>query len=635
MLGFVAMAGSDRFETLVDLFTQSIAKFGSRELFGTKAQGIWRFSTYAEFGLDVDKVRGGLASLGVGKGDKVAIIANNRVEWAVCAYASYTLGAAFVPMYEAQLEKDWEYIVADCEAKVLFVASRAIFDKTKPFLDKLPTLEHLVLLESDEAELGNRSSTYERLRASGTEAPIVHPSASEVASFIYTSGTTGEPKGVVLSHANIASNVAAVEHLFPVQPSDRSLSFLPWAHSFGQTCELHFLMARGASMGICEAVDKIIENLAEVHPTILISVPRIFNKLYTAVQKQIGSKPALVQTLVKSALAATAKQREGRALGLLERIVLAVADKIVFSKVRARFGGKLRFAISGGAAISTEVAEFIDSLGITIYEGYGLSETSPIAAVNYPGHRKIGSVGQAIPGVEIVIDDAAGAGESRYGQKEGEILVFGPNVMVGYHHRPEESAAVITNRPPPTSSGGSSRPPTRGLRTGDMGYLDTDGYLYITGRIKEQYKLENGKYVVPTPIEEELKLSPYVANVMVYGDNRPHSVALVVVNRDAVETWAQKNGLAGKTEELLEHPKMRDLFEKEIARLSKKFKGYEALGGFALIADDFTTDNGMLTPSLKLKRRKVLEVYGDLLESIYATQRAKPKADVGAAVSAA
>jgi long-chain acyl-CoA synthetase len=168
-----------------------------------------------------------------------------------------------------------------------------------------------------------------------------------------------------------------------------------------------------------------------------------------------------------------------------------------------------------------------------------------------------------------------------------------------------------------------------------MGYLDTDGYLYITGRIKEQYKLENGKYVVPTPIEEELKLSPYVANVMVYGDNRPHSVALVVVNRDAVETWAQKNGLAGKTEELLEHPKMRDLFEKEIARLSKKFKGYEALGGFALIADDFTTDNGMLTPSLKLKRRKVLEVYGDLLESIYATQRAKPKADVGAAVSAA
>jgi long-chain acyl-CoA synthetase len=463
----------------------------------------------------------------------------------------------------------------------------------------------------------------------------VHPSASEVASFIYTSGTTGEPKGVVLSHANIASNVAAVEHIFPVQPSDRSLSFLPWAHSFGQTCELHFLMARGASMGICEAVDKIIENLAEVHPTILISVPRIFNKLYTAVQKQIGSKPALVQTLVKSALAATAKQREGRALGLLERIVLAVADKIVFSKVRARFGGKLRFAISGGAAISTEVAEFIDSLGITIYEGYGLSETSPIAAVNYPGHRKIGSVGQAIPGVEIVIDDAAGAGESRYGQKEGEIVVFGPNVMVGYHHRPEESAAVITNRPPPTSSGGSSRPPTRGLRTGDMGYLDTDGYLYITGRIKEQYKLENGKYVVPTPIEEELKLSPYVANVMVYGDNRPHSVALVVVNRDAVETWAQKNGLAGKTEELLEHPKMRDLFEKEIARLSKKFKGYEALGGFALIADDFTTDNGMLTPSLKLKRRKVLEVYGDLLESIYATQRAKPKADVGAAVSAA
>jgi long-chain acyl-CoA synthetase len=635
MIAFSAMASSEPFETLVDVFTQSIANFGPKELFGTKTGGVWRFSTYAEFGREVDELRGGLASLGVGKGDKVAIIANNRVEWAVSAYATYTLGGTFVPMYEAQLEKDWEYIVADCEARVLIVATRAILEKTKPLLGKLPKLEHIVLLENDDAANGEKTSTYEKLRRSGRDAPLEHPSPSDIAGFIYTSGTTGEPKGVILSHANIASNVAAVRHIFPIDSSDRSLSFLPWAHSFGQTCELHFLFSRGASMGICEAVDKIIDNLSEVRPSLLISVPRIFNKLYTAVQKQLASKPPIIQKLVKSALEATAKQRHGCALGLPDRVVVALTDWLVFSKVRARFGGKLRFAISGGAALSTEVAEFIDSLGVTVYEGYGLSETSPIATANYPGHRKIGSVGQAIPGVDIVIDGAAFGGESGE-YKEGEILVFGPNVMVGYHNRPEDNAAAFTNRPPlPSPEGGPPRV-VRGFRTGDMGRVDADGFLFITGRIKEQYKLENGKYVVPTPLEEELKLSPYIANAMAYGDNRPYNVALIVANLDALGSWAEKNAVhAAKAEELLEHPKVRNLYEKEIARLSKKFKGYEAVTGFALIAHDFTTDNGMLTPSLKLKRRKVLEAYASLIEGIYAKQPARPKSATDAAATAA
>jgi long-chain acyl-CoA synthetase len=625
------MAGPERFESLVDIYTQSIDKFSARELFGTKTSGVWRFSTYAEFARDVDKLRGGLASLGVGKGDRVAIIANNRAEWAVSAYATYTLGAAFVPMYEAQLEKDWEYIVLDCEAKVLIVATRAIFDKTKALLGKLPKLEHLVLLEADEAANGEKTSTYDKLCRSAKEAPMDHPLPSDIAGFIYTSGTTGEPKGVILSHSNIASNVAAVEEILPVEPSDRSLSFLPWAHSFGQTAELHVLFSRGASMGICEGVDKIVDNLAEVQPTILISVPRIFNKIYAGVQKQIADKPPLVQKLVNGALRATAKRRDGRALGLWDRVVLAIADKLVFTKVRARFGGKLRYAVSGGAAMATEVAEFVDSLGITIYEGYGLSETSPIATVNCPGHRKIGSVGRAIPGVEIVIDTSVGGGE-RNGYKEGEILVYGPNVMVGYHNRPEENAAAFADGALAVSPGQRLRAGAHGFRTGDMGYLDADGFLFITGRIKEQYKLENGKYVVPTPLEEELKLSPYIANAMAYGDNRPYNVALIVANLDALKGWAEKNKIdAAKTEELLRHPKVRSLFEEEIARLSKKFKGYEAVRAFALIADDFTTANGMLTPKLSLKRRKVLEAYGGLIEGIYA----KPPATREAAASAA
>jgi long-chain acyl-CoA synthetase len=611
------MPTSERFETVVDILTHSVPKFSSRELFGTKTSGTWRWSTYSQFGRDVDQLRGGFASIGVGKGDRVAIISNNRVEWAVSAYATYSLGGAFVPMYEAQLEKDWEFIVGDCEAKVLIVATRAILDKTKAFLGKLPKLQHIVLLEDDESANGERVSTYKKLKGLGKEAAVVRPQASDIAGFIYTSGTTGVPKGVILSHSNISSNVTAVQDIFPMNENDRSLSFLPWAHSFGQTCELHVLFSRGASMGICEAVDKIIDNLAEVQPTLLFSVPRIFNKLYTAVQKQIASKPPIVQKLVKRALKITAKKRDGQPLGVLDNVILALTDKLVFSKVRARFGGKLRYAFSGGAAISREVAEFIDGLGVTVYEGYGLTETSPIATANCPDHRKIGSVGQAIPGVKIVIDSSAGGGEKN-GYKEGEILVYGPNVMVGYHNRAEENAAVFTK--------------DGGFRTGDMGYLDKDGFLYITGRIKEQYKLENGKYVVPTPLEEELKLSPYIANAMVYGDNKPFNVAIIVANVDALKSWAKKSELGeGDPDALLQHPKVRELFSKEVEQFSNKFKGFESVKSFALIAEDFTTDNGMLTPSLKLKRRKVMEAYGTLIEGLYAKKPARAQTAASAA----
>ncbi len=616
------MSGTPRFDTLVDIFTQSAAKYPSRELFGTKRHGAWRFSTYADFERDVNKLRGALASLGAGKGDRIAIISNNRVEWAVAAYATYTLGGAFVPMYEAQLEKDWEFILDDCEAKFLFVATRAIFDKTKAFLGKIKGLSHIVLLEDDPSANGDATSTYKKLLDAGKESPIQKPAPSDIAGFIYTSGTTGAPKGVILSHSNIASNVSAVHEVFPMDRDDRSLSFLPWAHSFGQTCELHALISQGASMGICEAVDKIIDNLAEVKPTLLFSVPRIFNKLYTAVQKQIASKPPLVQKLVKRALKVTAKQRNHEALGLVDQLVLALTDRLVFSKVRARFGGRLKYAFSGGAAISRDVAEFIDSLGVTVYEGYGLTETSPIATANYPGQRKIGSVGRAIPGVKIVIDSSAGGGEKN-GYKEGEILVYGPNVMVGYHNRAEENSAVFKTL---VVDG------AKGFRTGDLGYLDSEGFLYITGRIKEQYKLENGKYVVPTPLEEELKLSPYIANAMVYGDNRPYNVAILVANVDALKGWAQKNEIGtSDTASLLTNSKIKELYEKEVETYSKKFKGFESVNGFALIAEDFTTDNGMLTPSLKLKRRKVIEVHGALIDGLYVKKAKRVESSASAA----
>ncbi|MBX3185483.1 MAG: long-chain fatty acid--CoA ligase [Labilithrix sp.] len=580
-----------KFQTLVDVYHDAIKTFPDSPLFGTKKSGHWDWMTYLEFGKLTDGFRAGLSELGLKRGDRIAIIANNRAEWAVAAYACFGLGVAFVPMYEAQLPKDWEFIVKDCEAKALIVATDAICEKTKDFLESVPSLTHIISLDAA-TKATDKVKTFKALAATKAKVPTIKPEPKDVACFIYTSGTTGNPKGVILSHGNIASNVSAIHDCFPMSSMDRSLSFLPWAHSFGQTVELHGLFSMGASLAIAESVEKILDNLAETKPTLLFSVPRIFNKLYAAVQKQISTKPGIVQSMVKTSLATRGKQRLGQEVSLAEGLVLALTDKVVFSKVRARFGGNLKYAFSGGAAISTEVAEFIDGLGITVYEGYGLTETSPIATANWPDNRKIGSVGRAIPGVSISISE------------EQEIIVHGPNVMLGYHNRKEENDAVFT------ADGG--------FRTGDMGKLDDEGFLFITGRIKEQYKLENGKYVVPTPLEEQLKLCPYVLNVMVYGDNKPYNVALVVANADAVKKWGAENGVSeGDADKLMTNSKVRALFKSELDKYGEKFKGFEGIKDFALTAEDFTTENGMLTPSLKVKRRKVVEKYQSVIEALY------------------
>ena len=608
---------SAKYETLVDIFNASSKSFGPSPFIGQKKAGSWQWTTYRDFSEMVEKVRGGLAALGLQRGDRLAIISNNRLEWAVSAYACFGLGVAFVPMYEAQLEKDWEFIVKDCDAKALIVATDAILEKTKGFLGTIPSLKHIINFGgANGADKGQGITTYKALLEAGKTAAAITPAKNDTACLIYTSGTTGDPKGVILSHFNIASNVQAIHECFPMGTDDRSLSFLPWAHSFGQTVELHGLFSMGASLAICEAVDKIIDNLAEVQPTLLFSVPRIFNKLYGAVQKQISSKPSLVQNMVKAALRAKGKQRTGETLGFGDGIVVALTDRLVFSKVRARFGGRLKYAFSGGAAISKDVAEFIDSLGVTVYEGYGLTETSPIATANWPGNRKIGSVGKAIPGVKVMIDAGDGTFTTKEGV-EGEILVYGNNVMQGYHNRKEENDAVFTK--------------DSGFRTGDMGRLDKDGFLYITGRIKEQYKLENGKYVVPTPLEEQLKLSPLITNVMVYGDNKPFNVALVVANVEGVKEFARAKGLGGDVDALLKNDAVRARFAEEIKRYGEHFKGFEEVKDFALIAEDFTEKNGMLTPSLKVKRREVLKKWGDTINALYAKAKKPAKsAEAGA-----
>ncbi len=590
-------------ENLVDLFEASARRFEARPALGTKRDGQWQWATYGELARLVDRCRGGLAALGVGPGDRVAIISENRLEWAVAAFATYGLGAIYVPMYASQLRSEWKHILDDSGAKAVLAGGDRITTIARELAAESTFIQHLIELDLPRED----PRGFGQLLALGGEhpCPARHPDPDAVVTFIYTSGTTGLPKGVVLTHGNIVSNLVALQEVFPISPDDRSLAFLPWAHSYGQVCELYNGINQGSSSAINDAIPNLLQNLAEVRPTTLVAVPRIFNRLYDSVVEQVADRPAPVRKMFEQGLKTAAKHRGGERDTWLHELELRLDDRLIFSKVRDRLGGRLRLVTSGAAALSREVAELVDAAGLPVYEGYGLTETSPIVTTNTPEHRRLGSVGRPLPGVRVDIDRTV-----TFGAKEGEIVVHGPNVMKGYHNLPEETARTLTD--------------DGGLRTGDLGYLDDDGFLYITGRIKEQYKLENGKFVMPGRLEEQLKLSPYVANVMVHGENRPFNVAIVVPDRDALARWAERRGITG---ELAKSPAVRGLLEAEVRERAQGVRGYEVPQRILVVEEDFTTENGMLTPTLKLKRRAVLARYRAELDALYASgERAQPTA---------
>jgi len=586
-------------EDLASLQAEATRRFATNPLFGKRTgDGTWTWMTYAEFGAKVDAARAALASLGATKGDRVATISDNRIEWAIGAYGTYGLGAAWVPMYEKQHPSEWHFILSDCEARIVFVGTDAVRAKLHDLRADL-AIHHVIVMEGP---AGEGAITFDEFLGLGDTPPDLVPGPDDLAGLIYTSGTTGRPKGVMLSHRNIASNVNALNEVFPLEQDDRSASFLPWAHSFGQTVELHTLMSQGASTGLTTAGD-LMRDLPEIRPTILVSVPLVFNRIYDALQKRMEAEGGVTKSIFDAAMKNEEARRRLREQGKTTRWVEmkhAVFDKLVFAKVRAGFGGRMKYAFSGGAAISQEVARFIDSLGILVYEGYGLTETSPVVTANTREARKIGSVGRPLPGVRVDIDtDATGDPDV------GEIIVHGPNVMMGYYGLPEENAKVFTD--------------DGGFRTGDLGHLDEEGFLFIRGRIKEQYKLENGKYVVPSPIEEQLVLSGFISQVMVYGEQKPYNVAVIVPDSVALRKWAEAEGIPEEDmSRLLELPSVRELFEAEIAKASRKIKGYERVRKFVLVPEEWTPENGFLTPSLKVKRRSVLKAFGDRIEQLYA-----------------
>jgi len=583
------------FSDLVSMWERITTRYAERPLFGEKRASGWVWKTYGEVAEHVQAFRAALSALGVGRGDRVALISDNRLEWAVAVHATLGLGAAYVPMYESQTREDWSFILRDSGAKVVFGAKREIVKTLDEAKASIPTLEHVCGFDLDATEARSFAAMLAGGRAAAKQPPA-KVSPDEAAGFVYTSGTTGEPKGVVLTHKNFCANINALTPLFPLTSEDRSLAFLPWAHAFGQTAEFFMLPALGVSLALNDEVPKLVSNLPDVKPTVLIAVPRIFNRIYDGVNQQMRDKPKPIQALFHAGIRAATRRSRGGQLGFGESVTLKLADKLIFKKVRQKFGGRLRLVVSGSAALSKEVAEFIDALGIDVYEGYGLTETAPVVSVNTPAHRKIGSVGKPLPNVRVVIDNQI-TGDA----KNGEIVVYGDNVMRGYHNHAEEDAKIFSS--------------DHGLRTGDMGYLDEDGYLYITGRIKEQYKLENGKYVVPSPLEEDLKLSPYIGNVMLHGANKPHNVALVVLNQVNLAKWAEREGVT--LGDPTSNPQVRELLRAELERHSKDFRGYERPKNFALITDDFTVENGMLTPKMSVRRNHVLKHYQATLDNLY------------------
>ena len=591
----------DKPDNLVDFIENSVSKYPDNPVFGTKnTSGLYEWVTYREVGERVDNLRAGMAHIGVGRGDAVGIIANNRTEWAVGAFASYGLGARWVPMYEAELPQIWKYIVRDSAIKVLFVANPGVFDKIRDFLEDIPTLERIYVIDAE------GENTMAALESSGRQNPVpsMKPDPDDVAALIYTSGTTGDPKGVLLTHGNFTSNSLAGQKIYPdFDQRERGVSILPWAHSYAQTADLYTFISLGASLGFMESVKTLAEDMKKINPTFLIAVPRVFNKIYDGIWAKMNDEGGLKKTLFVMAVESAKKKQEMDQNGgadFLTNLKYTIGDKLVFSKIREGFGGRLKGVMTASAAMNPDISWFFNNMGIPIYDCYGMTETSPAITMNSPTANKIGTVGKPIDKTRVVIDKSV----VEEGATDGEIIAYGPNVMKGYHNKPEATAEVMTE--------------DGGMRTGDRGRIDEDGFLVITGRIKEQFKLENGKFVFPASLEEDIRLIPYIENAMIYGENKPYNICMIVPDFLVLEKYAREHNLPVDHKELVQNKTIQDLITNEVlSSLKGKYGGYEIPKKFVFISDNFTVEDGTLTQTLKLKRRVVLQRYQNLIDAQY------------------
>ncbi|AOW93859.1 AMP-dependent synthetase [Rhodococcus sp. WMMA185] len=601
----------NRAPSVAALFVDRVAQSPGREAFryvDPRDASRWSSITWSEAGDRVFKLAAGLIGLGVQSEQRVALASSTRHEWALADLAVMCAGAATTTVYPTTKADDVAYILANSGSRVVFAEDDVQLAKLRQQRDELGHVDKVVLIEGTPGD--NDDSwviTFEQLLDLGAELLSRTPDAvherieaikpDDLATLIYTSGTTGKPKGVRLSHSAWTYEVAAVDSTDILDADDLQYLWLPLAHVFGKLL-LTLPLQIGFATAIDGRIDKIVENLAVVKPTFMGAAPRIFEKAYarivSMVREEGGPKEKIFDWAIGVGLAVSKAKQAGRKPSLLDSIQHVVADRLVYSTIRDRFGGRLKFFISGSAPLNADVAQWFDAVGIVVLEGYGLSETSAATFVNRPSAYQFGTVGWPVPGTELQIAD------------DGEILIKGPGVMSGYHENPEATADALTE--------------DGWFRTGDIGMIDDKGYLRITDRKKDMFKTSNGKYVAPSAIASTFKgICPYVGEIIVDGEGKSYCVALISLDAEAIGEWAKQHGMGDKSlAEIANAQQTRNLIGGYIEELNANLNRWEQVKKFHILDRELTIENGEITPSMKLKRKVVMTNFSDALADLYA-----------------
>ena len=595
-------------DSLAKLFWSRVERSGGRPAHQFKRDGVWQVLTWREVGEIVRELALGLIAVGRQAGDTVALLSAIRPEWVQADFAVFSAGCITVPIYPSYPPDLVAYVINDSGARTVFVEDAGQLAKVLEARDRIPQLEHIVVMGGYEAVQPPRAvMTWQTLRRIGRDAAESHKTTlaervsargpEDVASIVYTSGTTGPPKGVVQTHGNHIAAVTASTKATPVEDGWVHLLFLPLAHSFARM-ESFLGISQGLTTAFAENLDKLRDNLPEVRPHFVCSVPRVFEKVYAGVlaTAEAGSptKRKIFQWAISVGREVSRHQQRGQPVPTGLEIKRKIAHKLVFSKLHARLGGRLQWAISGGAPLARDIAEFFHAAGILLLEGYGLTETCPALTFNRPDRFKFGSVGQALPGIEVKI-----AGD-------GEIVARGGNIATrGYFKQPEATREVFE--------------PEGWFHTGDIGRIDEDGFLFITDRKKDLIVTAGGMNIAPQNIENLLKADPFISQVMVHGDRRPYPVALITLNAEELAKFAREQGiLNADPAALVKHPKIVERVARTVEEKNTNLQSYAKLKKFAVLAGDFTLESGELTPTLKVKRKVVAEKYRAELEKLYA-----------------
>lgn len=586
--------------SLPEMFFSACEKYAKADAVLVKKAGRFEPLSSQFFRSRVEHFARGLISLGVQAGETVALMSETRFEWVVADMGILAAGAVCVPVYPSVPEDQLEFILNDAACVAVVAANAELLARIQAVRPRCPRLKTLISM--DERLAGEEIHGLHQVELRGVEQDN-HRQLQErmerlrpehTFTIVYTSGTTGMPKGVVLSHGNMLSNIAGVEDAVPFHHQDTCLSHLPLSHVLERMGGYYLMIYCGVSIAFAESMKTVAEDLMLVKPSVMISVPRLFEKIYARIVENTASAGLFKRKLVAWAMGVANRSApqlgRNQPLGGMNRLRYALADRLVFSKIRARTGGRLRYLISGGAPLSKEIGTFFLGVGIRILEGYGLTETTPVLTVNRPRHIKIGTVGPAIQNVELRIAE------------DGEILAKGPNIMKGYHNNAAATAEVFDNG---------------WFKTGDIGEIDADGYLRITDRKKELIVTSGGKNIAPQPIEGALKLSPYIEQVVVLGDKHNYLTALIVPPWESASRWAGSLGLPLEPAALAASPAFHRLLEAELVERLKDFARYEQVKKFTILTEPFTEEGGELTPSLKLKRRIIAKKYAPQIEAMY------------------